>query len=210
MIKMLIADDHIMVRQGLMLVFAQVSDIVVSGEATNAEETIKLLQECPFDVLLLDLNMPGMNGVSLIGRVHAKYKKLPILVLSMHHELQIAKRVLEAGAMGFVTKGSDKQILISAVRKVVSGERFLDPTIAAQMLFSKPARQEDMPHERLSPRELQIMKMLVKGLGTNEIAAELCISNRTVSTHKSRILQKMELTNAADLVRYSIGYNLFE
>ena len=209
MIKILIADDHVMVRQGLMLVFAQVSDIKVIGEATNADETLRKLQEQEYDMLLLDLNMPGMNGVSLIGRIHAHYRAMPILVLSMHHELQIAKRVLEAGAAGFVTKGSDKQILISAIRMVVSGGRFLDPTIAEQMLLSKPSSGGVVLHQQLSPRELEIMGMLVLGRGINEIAAELCISNRTVSTHKTRIMQKLELTSTAELVRYSIDHNLF-
>ena len=210
MIRVLIADDHVIVRGGLKQLFALVGDIVVAGEATNGAEVLEALRHGQFDLVLLDLTMPGISGVSLIVHIRALNAKLPILVLSMHNELQVAKRVLQAGASGFVTKGSKQGTLMDAVRKVAAGGRFVDPVIAEQMMFEKPVSGEIAPHQRLSERELHIMKLFAKGRGINEIAEELCISNKTVSTHKARLMQKMNFQSNAELIRYAADQGLIE
>lgn len=210
MIRVLIADDHVVVRSGLKQLFALTGDIVVTNEAANGEEALVALKQGEYDLLLLDLTMPGISGVSLIAEVRALYPNLPILVLSMHNELQIAKRVLQAGAAGFVTKGSMQDILMDAVRKVATGGRYIDPLIAEQMMFEKTAVTDLAPHEQLSERELQILRMIAKGHGINEIAEELYISNKTVSTHKARLMQKMGFSSNAELVRYAADHNLVE
>lgn len=210
MIRVLIADDHVVVRGGLKLLFGLMGDIEVAGEATNGAEVLAMLQQDKYDLLLLDLTMPGLSGVNLISRIRTINDRLPILVLSMHNELQVAKRVLQAGAVGFVTKGSMQEILMEAVRKVAAGGRFIDPVIAEQLLFEKPVSGESSPLERLSERELHILKLLAMGKGINEIAAELFISNKTVSTHKARLMQKMNFQTNAELVRYAADHGLVE
>ena len=154
--------------------------------------------------------MPGISGVNLIEHIRALNAQLPILVLSMHNELQVAKRVLQAGASGFLTKGSQQEILMDAVRKVAKGGRFIDPVIAEQIMFEKPESGENLPHERLSERELQIMKLIAQGNPLNEIAENLCISNKTVSTHKARLMLKMNFSRNSELVRYAADYGLVE
>lgn len=210
MIRVFIADDHVIVRGGLKQLFALMGDIVVVGEATDGQGVLEALRREEADLLLLDLTMPGLSGINLIGRIRADNPKLPILVLSMHNELQVAKRVLQAGAAGFVTKGSMQEILMDAVRKVASGGRFVDPLIAEQMMFEKSVPGEAAPHERLSERELHILKLFAKGKGVNEIATELFISNKTVSTHKARLMEKMCFQNNAELVRYAADHGLIE
>lgn len=210
MIKVLIADDHVVVRSGLKQLFGAMGGIVVAGEATNGDEVLEALRQVQFDLILLDLTMPGISGVNLIGRIHAIRAQMPILVLSMHNELQIAKRVLQAGAQGFVTKSSGQETLMSAIHKVAGGGRFVDPELAEQMMFEKPVNGESAPHDRLSERELHIMKLFAKGRSVNEIAEELFISNKTVSTHKARLMQKLNLQSNAELVRYAADQGLIE
>jgi DNA-binding NarL/FixJ family response regulator len=209
-IRVLIADDHVIVRNGLKQLFALMGDIVVAGEATNGAEVLEALKQGEFDLILLDLTMPGISGVALIAQIVAINIKPPILVLSMHNELQVAKRVLQSGASGYVTKGSMQDILIDAVRKVAAGGRFIDPLIAEQMMFETTPMADADPHERLSERELHIFRLFAKGRGINEIAEELFISNKTVSTHKARLMQKMNFQSNAELVRYAADHNLIE
>ncbi len=210
MIRVLIADDHVIVRSGLKQLFELMGDITVAGEAINGDEVLAALQPGKFDLLLLDLTMPGISGINLIARIRTEDAALPILVLSMHNELQIAKRVLQAGASGYVTKGSEQETLMSAIRKVAAGGRYIDPVVAEQMMFEKPVQGEAAPHERLSERELLIMKLFAKGKGVNAIAKELFISNKTVSTHKARLIQKLNFQSNAELVRYAVDHGLIE
>jgi DNA-binding NarL/FixJ family response regulator len=182
----------------------------VAGKASNGIEVLEALNHGVFDLILLDLSMPGISGISLIGQIHKLNGKLPILVYSMHNELQIVKRVLEAGASGFVAKGSLKDILLSAVRKVAGGGRFIDPSIAELIMFEKPKLGEISSYERLSERELQIMKLIAQGKPLIEIAASLCISTKTVSTHKTRLMQKMNIQSNAELVRYAADHELIQ
>jgi DNA-binding NarL/FixJ family response regulator len=198
------------VRSGLKQLFELMGDIVVAGEATNGDEVLEVLRQQEFDLILLDLTMPGLSGVNLITRIHASYEKLPVLVLSMHNELHIAKRVLQAGASGYVTKGSEQDTLMAAIRKVAAGGRYIDPCVAEQMMFEKPLAREALPHERLSERELHIMKLIAMGKSINDIADELFISNKTVSTHKARLMQKLNFLSNAELVRYAADNGLIE
>lgn len=210
MIKVLIADDHVVVRNGIKQLFSVMGDVTVAGEAASGEEVLDALEKSQFDLILLDLTMPGLSGINLITRIHSLYETQPILVLSMHNELQVAKRVLQAGANGFVTKGSAQDTLMSAIRKVAQGGRFVDPGVAEQMMFEKPQNSEAAPHERLSERELHILKLFARGRTVNDIAAELFISNKTVSTHKARLMQKLNFQSNAELVRYAADHSLIE
>lgn len=211
MIKILIADDHAIVRNGLKQLFLLMGDISIEGEAKDGIEVLKMLQhDDSYDLLLLDLIMPGINGVNLITRIRAMDKSPPILVFSMHNELQVAKRVLQAGASGFITKGGAEEMLITAIRKVAAGGRFVDPVLAEQMVFDKTLPEKDVLHNLLSERELCILKLIARGKTGNEIAAKLSISNKTVSTHKVRLMQKMDLKSNVELVRYALDNALVE
>ena len=209
MTNVLIADDHALVRDGLKQLFSTMGDICAMGEAMNGAEVLEMLRHGKgFDLLLLDLIMPGVSGANLIGRVRDQHKSLPILVLSMHNEWQVAKRALQAGASGFISKGSPQETLIAAIRKVAAGGRFIEPLLAEQMAFEKTAAGDEVPHDRLSGRELCILKLIARGKTVNEIAEQLSISNKTVSTHKVRMMQKMNFQSNAQLVRYAEDFAL--
>ena len=209
MIRLLMADDHGIVREGLKQLFNLIVDIEVAGEAVNGGQVLDAVRKGEFDLLLLDMTMPGINGVELIGRIRSQQPKLPILVLSMHNEPQIVKRALKAGADGYLTKDSDPERLIAAIRKVAGGGRYIDSAVAEQMAFEATHGNGAGPlHEQLSDREFEILKQLAKGLGVNEIAAMLSISNKTVSTHKARLMEKMDMKTNAELVRYALNNGL--
>ena len=210
MIKVLLADDHSIVREGMKHLFSLTNDIQVASEAANGGDVLELLhQPRNFNIILLDMSMPGICGVNLISRIRAHDLKLPILVISMHNEPQIARRALNAGASGYLTKDSEPEILLAAVRKVARGGKFMDPGLAEQMIFQGNNDTDQQPaHEQLSEREFQILSLLAKGKSLNEIADELAISNKTVSTHKARLMQKMEFHSNADLVRYAVEHGL--
>jgi DNA-binding NarL/FixJ family response regulator len=208
MIRLLLADDHALVREGLKQLFALTTDISVAAEATNGAQVLDALRRQPVDLLLLDMTMPGISGPDLITRVVAQEPHPPILVLTMHNEPQIARRALGAGASGYLTKDSDPALLLSAIRKVASGGRFIDPTLAESMVFNNGGAAAENSHEHLSDREFQILCLLAKGVGVNDIATQLSISNKTVSTHKARLMEKMRFTSNADLVRYAVSKDL--
>lgn len=210
MIKLLIADDHAIVREGLKQLFALCPDVSVAGEAVNGAQVLDALRGGGIDLVLLDMNMPGVSGVDLITRIRAHHERLPVLVLSMHNEPQIARRALGAGASGYLTKDNDPETLMAAVRKVAAGGRFIDPALAEMMVFEINGEGERPPHEQLSDRELHILRLLVKGRSVNDIADELSISNKTVSTHKARLMQKLGFQNNAELVRYGLDHGLVE
>lgn len=208
MIRLLIADDHAIVRGGLKQMLAQVPDFEVVGEATNGGEVLACLRQDPFDLLLLDLNMPGISGADLIARVKAHRTDLPILVLSMHNEPHVAVRALKAGANGYITKDCEPDILLTAIRKVVAHGRYIAPDLAEKMVFDATSMAQRPTHSLLSDRELEIFHLLASGKGVNDIALQLAISNKTVSTHKARLLEKLSLTGMADLMRYAMQHNL--
>ena len=210
MIKVLIADDHAIVREGLKQLFALDDRIVVAGEAANGAQVLDALREGGVDLILLDMTMPGVSGVSLISRIRAQEGAPPILVLSMHNEVQIARRALNAGATGYLTKDSRPEILLMAIHKVAAGGRMIDPVLAEQMAFELGGSGQRPPHTLLSDREFHILRLLVRGISVNGIAEELAISNKTVSTHKARLMQKMNIDNNAELVRYAVEHGLIE
>ncbi len=210
MIRVLIADDHAIVREGLKQLFAMDKDVQVAGESVDGAQTLETVRKGGFDLVLLDMTMPGVSGVNLISRIRAQDGAPPILVLSMHNELQIARRALAAGAFGYLTKDSRPEILMAAVRKVAAGGRFIDPVLAEQMVFETANTGTRPPHELLSDREFHILRLLVRGVSVNDVAEELAISNKTVSTHKARLMLKMNFRNNAELVRYAVSHGLVE
>ena len=207
MIRIIIADDHAIVRGGLKQIFALTSDIVVVSEAAQSSEVLEQWRQIPCDLLLLDLTMPGVAGVDLICRLHDEKPDLPILVLSMHNEGQIVARTLRAGAAGYVTKDSEPEILLAAVRKVAAGGKYIDPALVESMIFNAGSNN-DLPHDSLSERELQVLKMVAAGGPLGEIAELLHLSPKTVSMHKMRLMQKLGIDNNADLVRYATRHGL--
>ena len=208
MIRLVIADDHAIVRGGLKQIFALSPDLKVVGEAVNGNEVLECLRQEPFDLLLLDLNMPGISGVDLITRVKAHRPELPILVLSMHNEPQVAARALKAGANGYITKDCEPDVLLTAIRKVAARGNYIAPELAEKMVFDVTSTALHPPHSLLSNRELEVLRLLMTGKGVNEIAEQLSISNKTVSTHKVRLMEKMNLSSMADLMRYAMQHDL--
>jgi DNA-binding NarL/FixJ family response regulator len=209
MIRILIADDHAIVRGGLKQIVATTADIVVAGEAADGAAVIDALRAGDFDLLLLDMTMPGVSGIDLIRRLHAERPSLPVLVLSMHNEGQVVSRALRAGASGYVTKDADPEILLAAVRKVAAGGRFIDPKLVDAMVFSTHANDAP-PLEILTDREFQVLQLLANGQSINDIAHDLNLSAKTISTNKMRLMQKLGLGNNSELIRYAIKHRLVD
>lgn len=207
MIRILIADDHAIVRGGLKQIIATTTDIVAAGEATHGAEVIDKVRQADLDLLLLDMTMPGLSGVDLVRRVRADKPSLPILVLSMHNEGQVVSRALRAGATGYVTKDSDPAILLAAIRKVAAGGRFIDPALVDAIVFDA-GNGDRPPHDLLSDREFQVLQKIVAGEAIGEIGAALNLSAKTISTHKMRLMQKIGVDNNADLIRYALRHGL--
>ena len=210
MIRVLVADDHAIVREGLKQILARTGDLVAGGEARDAHEVMRLVREGNWDVLLMDMSMPGRSGIDLIKQVKSERPKLPILVLSMHQEHQYAVRAIRAGASGYLNKDSASELLVAAIRKIVSGGMFVSET-AGELLARDTKRGADVPlHTLLSDREFQVFSMIVQGKTVTDIASELMLSVKTVSTHKTHVLEKMRLSNQAELVRYAIAHELLD
>jgi len=210
MTRVVIADDHTIVREGLKQVLAKAGDLTVVGEACNGAEVMQRVRELAFDVLILDMSMPGKSGIELIKQVHAEKPKLRILVLSMHEEEQYAVRALKAGAAGYLTKESASDLLVAAIRKVAGGGAYITPTVAEQFALGAMADTSGPRHAALSDREYQVFEMLAAGRSVTDIADRLNLSVKTVSTHKARIMQKMNMTNQAELVRYAVNHRLLD
>ncbi len=208
MIRLVIAEDHAIVRSGLKQIFALVEDFAVVGEATSGNEVLALLHDMPFDLLLLDITMPGISGADLITRVRAHLPELPILVLTMHNEAQVATRALNAGANGYVTKDCEPAVLIAAIRKVAAHGRYIAPELAEKMVFGAVSAVQHPPHHALSARELDILCQLTGGKSVTQIAEAMAISNKTVSTHKARLMEKLHVSSMADLMRYALQHDL--
>ncbi len=208
MIRLLIVDDHALMREGLKQLFEGEADIAVSAEAGSGEEALRVLQNQTVDLVLLDISIPGIHGAELITKIRERPNSPPILVLSMHNEPQIAKRKLKAGASGYITKDSSPKDLLGAIRKVASGGRYIAADIAEKIAFQVSATGPLVPHELLSGRELVILRMLAKGKKVSEIARELDISSKTVSTHKARLMQKMHIDNDVKLIQYTIAHGM--
>lgn len=210
MIRIVIAEDHAIVRAGLKQMFAIMPEMEVVAEAVDGDSVLDTLRITRCDILLLDLNMPGMSGPDLIARIKAHWPTQPVLVLSMHDTAQVASRALKAGADGYVTKDSEPEVLLAAIRRVAAGGRFISSEVAQKMALLATVNGDLMPHNALSGREFDVFKCLVKGLGVNDIADKLSISNKTVSTHKARLLDKMHMTSVAELTRYAMDNQLLD
>jgi len=208
MTRVLLADDHAIIRDGVKQILADTDDLVVVGEAANGAAVLKMVAEQQFDVVVLDISMPGKNGLELLKLIRHDRPRLPILIFSMHQEEQYALRALHAGASGYLTKESDGEVLIAAIRKVAGGGVHVSDKVAEMLARERMPTSDDLPHARLSDREFQIFEKIIAGARLTDIAAELNLSIKTVSTHKSRILQKMNMTSDTDLVRYAISKGL--
>ncbi|MEK8079454.1 response regulator transcription factor [Pseudomonas sp. XK-1] len=210
MIRLLVADDHGIMRAGLKNLFDIISDIEVVGEAENSDQVINSVKLGGFDVILLDLTMPGMNGIDLIKAVREHAPSLPILVLSMHDEPPIVRRALKAGANGYITKETnDPSRLLMAIRTVATGGNYIDPKMAERLAFDTNSHSQP-PHEKLSDREFEIFKLLAQGMSVMQIADILFISNKTVSSHKARLMRKMDLGTNTELVRYALDHHMLD
>jgi DNA-binding NarL/FixJ family response regulator len=207
MIRILFAEDHAIVRNGLRQIFSDAPEIAVVGEASNGGEVLEMARKLEFDLLLMDLTMPGVSGPDLIRRLLADNPAMKILVLSMNNESQTVNRALNAGAAGYVTKDSDQTVLLTAIRKVASGSKFIDPALVEAMVFDRNSMDKS-PHAALSDRELQVLQMLASGQSPGEIAKSLFLSVKTVSTHKTNLMQKLGIDNNSDLIRYAIKHGL--
>lgn len=208
MIRILIADDHTIMREGLKRILDGIDDIQVIGEAIDGHDTITKVRSESFDVLLLDLSMPGRSGVDLIHQIKDEFPKLPILILTMHEEEQYAVRAIRAGANGYLTKESAGTQLVTALRKVASGRPYISMEVAEQLAMSAMPASGDASHTSLSDREFEVFCHLAKGKSITEIGDMLHLSVKTVSTHKTRIMQKMGLNSISDLVQYAIAHHL--
>lgn len=210
MIKVLVADDHAIVRRGLRQILAETQDILVGGEAATASEVLRLVREQRFTAAILDISLPGASGLDLLADLRKERPDLPVLILTVHSEDQYAVRAIKAGAAGFLTKESAPDKLIEAVRKVASGGRYVSPELAERLASALAGESGGAPHERLSDREFEILKMLASGKTVSEVAQELSLSVKTVSTHRTRILKKMGMRTNAELTAYAVRTRLVE
>jgi len=210
MIRVVIADDHTLVREGLKQLLRAAGGIDVIGEARDGHDVLKAIRESDFDVLLLDMSMPGKSGMELIKQVKSEKPRLRILVLSMHQEHQYAVRAIKSGASGYLTKDSASTQPVAAIEKVAGGGAFVSGEVGEQRALGAMPQSEGLPHTALSDREYQVFRMLVSGQAVTAIAAVLNLSVKTVSTHKARLMEKMGIDNQAELVRYAIRHRLVD
>ena len=210
MTRILIADDHAIVRDGLRRILQGAPGLEVAGEAVDGDEVMARVREGGFELLLLDMSMPGKSGIELIKWVKAARPELGVLVLSMHQEEQYAVRALRAGASGYVTKESASVLLVAAIRKVADGGLYISAGVAEQLALTLRPKTTGLPHQTLSDREYEVFGLLVNGGTVSDIALHLHLSGKTVSTHKARILEKMGMTSVADLVCYAMTHKLID
>jgi DNA-binding NarL/FixJ family response regulator len=208
--KILLADDHAVVRQGLKLILTDHFKKAEFGEARNANEVLSRLTEKAWDVLILDITMPGRSGLEVLRDVRQIRPKLPVLVLSMHPEDQFAVRMLRAGAAGYLTKESAGEELVGAIQKVLKGGRYISGALAERMAFYLERDVHQAPHELLSDREFQILRLIALGKAVSQIAKELSLSVKTISTYRTRILNKMHMAHNAELTRYALQMSLVD
>lgn len=209
-IKILIADDHAIVREGLKQIVAEEKDIVVSGEAENSEKLMELLEKEKWNLVVLDINMPGKSGLEALKDIKIQYPDLPVLILSMFSEDQYGIRAIKAGASGYLKKVSAPTELVTAIRKIVSGGKYINQSLAEKLAEKFVKTDKEFPHEKLSDREFQIMCSIAMGKSAEEIAEELSISINTVYTYRNRILEKMSMKSNVELTQYVLNNKLVE
>ena len=210
MIRILVADDHAVVRRGVLQILEEAYDMVVTGEASTGREVLQLVQENDYDVILLDIAMPESSGLETLKQLRTFKPELQVLILSMYPEKQYAVRALKAGATGYLTKESAPDELIAAIRKVSLGEKYISLSMAEELATQLGDRTEKAPHEALSDREYQVMRLLAIGKTVTEVAAELSLSVKTVSTYRIRVLEKLGLENTAGIIRYALQRGVVE
>jgi two-component system, NarL family, invasion response regulator UvrY len=210
MIKILIADDHAVVREGLKHILSEMPDMVVAGEAGRGQEVLEKANKNKYDLILLDIAMPGRDGLEILKELKLQLPQLPVLILSMFPEEQYALRALKSGASGYLTKDSIPDELIKAIRKIVRGGKYVSSSFSDKMLLSFDSKDEKPLHEILSDREYQVLRMIVAGKSLQEIADELALSVKTVSTYRSRILDKTGMKNNVELTHYAVKHRLVD
>ena len=208
--EVLVADDHAIIRDGLTKILADTEDLIVAGEASNGHAVIEQIKYRHWDLLVLDLSMPGRHGLELIKMIKAECPKLPILIFSMHQEEQFAVRALRAGASGYLSKEGDSDLILPAMRKVAAGGAFISSKVAELLATDISPHSQALPHTLLSDREYEVFTRILQGTSLTDIAIELSLSIKTVSTHKSHILTKMSMSSQVDMVRYAIEHHLIE
>jgi DNA-binding NarL/FixJ family response regulator len=207
-VRILIADDHPLLRNGLRQVISQEPDLEVAGEAENSDQVLRHIRERTYDVLVLDLTMPGRGGMDILRDVRRENPTLPILILSMHAEDQFAVRAIKAGANGYLSKENAGPEVVKAIRKVLTGKKYVSPSLAEMLANALDHDSERPPHESLSDREFQVLCKIASGMTVSQIAAEIALSVKTVSTYRARVLEKMNMHNNAELTRYAIQSGL--
>jgi DNA-binding NarL/FixJ family response regulator len=209
-IHVLIADDHAIVRQGLKQILSETEDLLVTGEADDGAEALNLARQQPWDVFLLDVSMPNRNGIDTLKQLKKEFPRLPVLILSMHPEEHYAVRALKAGASGYLTKQSAPELLVTAIRQVAAGKKYLSPAVAQQLAEAISDNSDKSPHERITDREYQVLVMIAAGKTLTQIAEGLNLGVATVSTYRARLLEKMGLKSTAELIRYGLEHGLAE
>ena len=210
MIKVLIADDHALFRDGIRRIFSEVDDIEVVAEAVDGKDILKKARDCEWDIILLDINLPDINGLDVLKRIFSMNATARILVLSMYPEDEYAIRAVRSGASGYLTKDSPTDLLIHVVRRIAKGGKYVNPELAEKLLFNPGLDTGLLAHTTFSDRELHVFKLIVSGESLTAIANKLSLSIKTVSTYRTRILEKMNMKNNAQLVRYAIQHRLVE
>lgn len=203
-IRILIAEDHAIVREGLKKIIALATDMQVVAEAATGIETLEKIRSVDFDLLLLDMFMPQLQGMDVLKRLQERGGAFHVLVLSMQDEAQFAARALKAGASGFLTKDSPPEVLLAAIRRVAAGGRYIDPCLVEDMVFQVSLAEGKPPHERLSDREDQVLRLIVAGRNLNAIADEMALSAKTVSSYKARVMRKLGVSSNAELIKYAL------
>ncbi|KAB2319110.1 response regulator transcription factor [Betaproteobacteria bacterium SCN1] len=208
--RILIVDDHAIVREGLKQILADTDDIVVGGEAENSSKALQMARKSPWDMVLMDISMPDRNGLETLELLKKEHPGIKVLMLSMHRETLYAVRALKSGAAGYLNKQSAPDQLVDAIRLVASGKKYISPEVAQELASTVSGEREALPHETLSNREYQTLCLIASGLPVSAIAEQLKLSVKTISMYRSRLLQKMQLKNNAELTHYAIRHKLVE